>query len=266
MIVIKVGGGKSINIENIASDLAKQKEMTILVHGGNFYMDQYGKKLGIEKKMLTSPTGLTSRYTNKQVIELMYLTYAGLMNKQIVEALQTKNSNAIGLSGIDAKLVVGKKHPALVAVEDGKKKIVKDDLTGSVQSINIKFLKYLIKSGIIPVITPPILTDEAEVINVDGDKIASQIATHLKTRVVIFLIEAPGILKDLNNIDSVIPKVNKAKLEQLLPIVSGRMKRKLLECMKLLDAGIEKIIIADGRVKKPITNALKGVGTHVYKA
>lgn len=266
MIVIKIGGGKSINIENITSDPVFKKEVCVLVHGGNYYLDEYGEKLGYQKKLLTSPTGLSSRYTTKEVIELMYLTYAGLMNKRIVEALQKANFNAVGLSGIDGRLIIGKKHSALVTVENGNKRVIKDDLTGSVQSINVDLINSLIKAGTILVITPPVITDKGEVINVDGDKIAAKIAVSLKTKLLIFLIEAPGILTDLNDDKSVISKVSKDNLEQLLPIVSGRMKRKLLECINLLDTGIEKIIIADGRVKKPITNALKGVGTYVYKS
>ncbi len=266
MIVIKIGGGKSINIENIASDLASLSEVGIVVHGGNYYLDEYGKKLGVEKKTLTSPTGLVSRYTDKEVIELMYLTYAGLANKKIVQVMQKAGINAVGLSGIDGKLVIGKKHPSLLAVENGKKKVIKDDLTGSVQSINKGFLKYLLSKDMIPVITPPVITTDGEVINVDGDKVAAKIATDLKAKLLLFLIEAPGLLTDFKNKDSVITKVNKANLEKLLPLISGRMKRKLLECIKLLDSGIEKIIIADGTIQLPITNALKGGGTHVHKS
>lgn len=266
MIVIKIGGGKSINIENIASDLASLSEVGVVVHGGNYYLDEYSKKLGIEKKMLTSPTGLVSRYTDKEVIELMYLTYAGLANKKIVEVIQKSGLNAIGLSGIDGKLVIGKKHPSLLTVENGKKKVIKDDLTGSVQSINTDFLKYLLSQDMIPVITPPVITADGEVINVDGDKVATKIAMDLKAKLLIFLIEAPGLLTDFKDKDSVITKVNQANLEKLLPRVSGRMKRKLLECIKLLDLGVEKIIIADGTIKLPITNALKGGGTHVHKS
>lgn len=266
MIVLKIGGGKSINIENIALDLASQTEVGVVVHGGNYCLDEYGKQLGIEKKLLISPAGLTSRYTDKEVIELMYLTYAGLINKKIVEAMQKSGVNAIGLSGIDGKLIIGRKHPALLTVENGKKKIVKDDLTGSVQDINAGLLKVLMGNGMIPVVTPPVITSEGEVINVDGDKIASKIAAALKAKLLIFLIEAPGVLMDLDDKNSLISSINKADLEQLVEVVSGRMKRKLLECIKLLDLGIEKIIITDGRVEKPISNALKGAGTHVYKS
>lgn len=265
MIVIKIGGGKSLNINFFASDIATQDEQTIIVHGGNYCMDFYAEKLGIEKKLLESPNGLTSRYTTKETIDLMYMTYAGLMNKKIVEALQKNNLNAIGLSGIDARLIIGKKHDSLLTVENGIKKVVRDDLTGNVKKINIQLLKRFIDHGIIPVITPPVITEENEVINVDGDKIAAKIAVELKAKTLIFLIEAPGILKDINDENSIIAKVNKENLEQILSGVTGRMKRKILECIKLIDSGIEEIIIADGRIENPISSALKGGGTHVSR-
>jgi len=263
MLVIKIGGGENINIENIAEDLAQIKDEFILVHGGNFYLDDLSKKLGIEKKMLESPTGVKSRYTNKEVIELMYLTYAGLANKKIVEVLQKNGVNAIGLSGIDGKLITGKKHQSLMVIEDGKKKIIRDDLTGSIKGINLDLVKNLLKLNLVPVITPPVLTEDGEVINVDGDKITAKIATDFKAETVVFLIEAAGILKDLQDKNSIVKTVTKENLEEIRSQVTGRMKRKIAECIKLLDEGIGKIIIADGRVQNPISSALKGGGTHV---
>src|SRR4051812_24690305 len=112
MIIIKIGGGKNINTQNIAADIKNTNGQVVIVHGGNFYLDDIGQKLGYNKKMLTLPNGITSRYTTKEVIDLMYLTYAGLMNKKIVESLQKVGVNAIGLSGIDGKLIRGKKHQA----------------------------------------------------------------------------------------------------------------------------------------------------------
>ena len=266
MIVIKIGGGKSVNLESISSDIATQDKKMVVVHGGNYYLDFYSQKLGVEKKMLTLPSGMTSRYTTRETIDLMYITYAGLMNKKIVESLLKVGVNAVGLSGVDGKLIVGKRHPSLITVEGDKKKVVKDDLTGNVESINLDLLNLFLDKGMIPVITPPVITQDGEVINVDGDKIASKIATDLKAETLLFLIEAPGILKDLNDEESLIKEVTKENLEELVNVVSGRMKRKLLECIKLIDLGIKKIIISDGRVENPITSALKGAGTHIHES
>lgn len=266
MIVIKIGGGKSVNIDLAASDLSSITEKAILVHGGNYVMDYYGEKLGIEKKFLHSPTGLSSRYTTKETIELMYMTYAGLMNKKIVEALQKNGVNAFGISGVDGRLLVGKKHPALLTIENGVKKVVRDDLTGNIESVDTDLLNSFLEKNITPVITPPVFTKDGEVINVDGDKIAAKIALSLKANVLVFLIEAPGILKDINDGESLITTVTKENLDQILSIAQGRMKRKILECIKLIDSGIEKIIIADGRIKNPVSKALEGGGTHVTKS
>lgn len=267
MIVIKIGGGEKINIENIAKDLVNlKKDNVIIVHGGNFYLDYYSKKLGIGKHYLESPTGLKSRHTTPKVIDLMYLTYAGLANKKIVASLQKYAINAIGLSGLDGKLITGKKHDSLLVIENGKKKIIKDDLTGSVKEINLELLKALLELNLVPVITPPVLSEGGEVINVDGDKITVKIAVGFKAKVVIFLIEAEGILKDLKAENSIIKEVTKENLQDIKLQVSGRMKRKIAECIKLLDEGVEKIIISDGRIKNPLTNALKGGGTHVISS
>lgn len=263
MTIFKIGGGQKINLNYIVEDLKNLKDPFIIVHGGNYYLDYYSQKLNIEKKMLTSPTGLTSRYTTKETIELMYMTYAGLMNKKIVESFRKSGLNAIGLSGLDARLITGKKHPSLLIIENGKKKVVSDDLTGSVQEINTGFLKYLLSQKMIPVITPPVMTTDNEVINVDGDKIASKIALSLKAETLMFLIEATGLLADFQNKNSLLTRINKKEIEKLLPTLTGRVKRKVMECAKLLDSGIEKIIISDGTIENPVTNALKGGGTHV---
>ena len=266
MIVIKIGGGKNINLESVSSDIASINKPIIIIHGGNYYLDKYSKELGIEKKMLTLPFGLKSRYTTQETIDLMYMTYAGLANKKIVASLANNNINAIGMSGIDGKLIIGKRHPALISQEGEKRIVVKDDLTGSVKSINTDLIKSFLDQGLVPVITPPVITEDGVVINVDGDKIASKIATEMSAKTLILLIEAAGIMTDLEDKDSLIKNVNKENLEELLAVVKGRMKRKLMECIKLLDSGIEKIIIADGRIESPISAALAGGGTHIYES
>lgn len=262
MIVIKIGGGKNINIANIAEDLKNLKDDVVIVHGGNFLLDEYSKKLGIEKKYLESPNGLRSRYTTDEVIDLMYLTYCGLANKKIVAELQKNDINAIGLSGIDGKIITGKKHDSLLSIVDGKKKVVKDDLTGSVKEVNTRLLKELLGLGLLPVITPPVITEEGLVINVDGDKITAAIAKELTADKIIFLIEAPGIMKDISDENSLVKEITKDDFEKLSASSEGRMKRKIMEIGKLLGTGVKEVIVSDGRIKNPVTFALSGGGTY----
>ncbi len=262
MIVIKIGGGEKINIKNIAEDLENLKDDIVIVHGGNFLMDEYSKKLGIEKKYLESPKGLKSRYTTVEVIDLMYLTYCGLANKRIVSELQKNGINAIGLSGIDGKIITGKKHDSLLSVVDGKKKVIKDDLTGSVKEVNAELLKNLLELDLVPVITPPVITEEGQVINVDGDKITAAIAKALSADKLIFFIEARGIMKDISDETSLVKEISKEDFETLSANAEGRMKRKIMEVTKLLEIGIKEVIVSDGRIKNPVTFALNGGGTH----
>lgn len=256
MIVIKIGGGKTINLETIIDDLKTIKEPFVIVHGGNYMLDKLLKQFGIDKKYYTSPNGQISRATDKHIIDYMYMSYAGLVNKTIVAACQKNGINAIGLSGVDGRLLEGKKHPAFIAVEQDKKKVIRDDLTGTVEKVNTKLLELLLANGLIPVITPPTITPEGEVINTDGDKIAVKIAAELKAKDLLFLIETAGLLTDFPDESSLVMKIKKSEVETYLPSAVGRMKKKLLMSKWALEHGVESVVIADGRGENPITNAL----------
>src|SRR3989344_986389 len=106
MIIIKIGGGKAINIDGISSDIAtilSQKEQVVVVHGASATRDEIAQKLGVPTKPITSPSGVTSVYTDKAAIDVFLMVYCGLVNKKIVASLIRRNVNAIGLSGVDAK-------------------------------------------------------------------------------------------------------------------------------------------------------------------
>ncbi len=100
MIIIKIGGGNSLNIPGIIADLAELKEQAIIVHGANAIRDKLLADLGIEKKVLTSVSGYSSVYTDQQALDVLIMAYAGLRNKRIVELCQQHGINAIGLSGV----------------------------------------------------------------------------------------------------------------------------------------------------------------------
>src|SRR3989338_5769569 len=106
MIIIKIGGGKNINWDYIAKDLKNIHEEFVIVHGANAWMKEITKKLGVVDKTLTSPSGQTSRYTNKETMDILTMVYSGMINKKIVSTLQKYGINAIGLSGADGKLWV----------------------------------------------------------------------------------------------------------------------------------------------------------------
>lgn len=260
MIIIKIGGGKNINYDAIVSDLHLVKEPFIIVHGGNYALDDIMHRFRIKKEMLISPDSQMSRYTTKEVIKMIYMSYCGLNNKTLVEKMQKKGINAIGLSGIDGKLVTGYRHKALLVVRGGKRKIIRNDMTGTVSHINISLINLLINHGFIPIITPPGLSAELDPINIDGDKIACQLAIELKAKLILFLIEEKGLLYDFHNKKSVIPITEVKNISSVIAITEGRMKKKLIICQWAIDKGVKKIIIADGRAAKPIYQAIVAKG------
>lgn len=264
MILIKVGGGKNINWDYICKDLVsliKSGEKIIVVHGASSTRDEIAEKLKIPTKTITSPSGITSVYTDKKALEVLLMVYAGLINKQIVAKMQSYGINAVGLSGVDGKVWEAKRKDAVYSLENGKTKLISDNLTGKVEKINTELLNLLVKNKYVPVICPPAISFENEIVNTDNDMAVAVMAGVLKIKKTIVLFEAPGMLRDINDPKSLIKKLKKEELENSMKFAVGRMKKKLLGAQKALALGVKKIYWGDGRIEHPILNAIKEKGT-----
>lgn len=261
LTVHKIGGGKSLNIEAFLDDFAALTSPTILVHGGNEELTDLQTRLGHPPQMVTSSTGQASRYTDRETMEYFWMIYCGKGNKLIVEGLQKRGQNAIGLSGLDGGLAIGKRRDKLRAVEDGKPKIIHGDYTGSVDTINVSLLHLLLDHGYTPVITPPALSLEGEAINVDGDKLATQIAIQMGASELNFYMGAPGLMRDIVDPTSLIQSFALDELEEVMQHAGGRMKKKLIAAKWALEGGVAMVRLGDGRVTEPIRRLNGGEGT-----
>ncbi len=262
MILIKIGGGESINLEAVIADLARQDEPFIIVHGANVLRDQLVAKLGIEKTVLTSVSGYTSVFSDQAAIDVIMMSYAGLRNKRIVELAQRNNINAVGLTGLDGRLVQGERNKGIRVRENGKT-LIKRDLSGKPRGINTGLLGLLLDNGYRPVVTIPIVDENGFAINSENDDIVTQMAAALEIDTVIQLIEAPGILDDPNDETSLVERMSMAELNTRDAQVEGRIKRKLLALKRLCSDGKTRVIITDGRGDQPIEDGLNGKGTHI---
>jgi acetylglutamate/LysW-gamma-L-alpha-aminoadipate kinase len=263
MILVKIGGGKEIleNLDNILIDFSKLKGKNLIVHGANYEMKTISEKLGKPEKIVKSPGGFTSRYSDKETIEIFQMVYSGIANKRIVIKLNKYGINAVGLSGIDGKLLVGKRKPFVKILKEGKIKLLRGNYTGTVEKINTNLINILLENNYVPVIAPPAISYKNEPINVDNDRIVGALCKDLEIEIIISLFEAPGLLKDVNNSDSLIKKINSNNLENYMKFAKGRMKKKIHHAQDAFLHGVKKIIFADGRTEKPITDALNGKGT-----
>ncbi len=262
MMLIKIGGGEQINLEAIITDLASFEQPFIIVHGANRLRDRLAQRLGLEKTILTSVSGYSSVFSDQDALDVILMSYAGLRNKQIVELCQRNGINALGLTGLDGRLVQGERNKGIRVRENGKT-MIKRDLSGKPRSINSELLTLLLERGYCPVLTIPIVDEKGFAINSENDDIVARIANTLELDTVIQLIEAAGLLDDANDEASSIARLSIAQLQDREARAEGRIKRKLLSLTRLCQDGKTRVIIADGRGQQPVTDALAGAGTHI---
>ena len=262
MLLIKIGGGESINLEAVIADLATLDEPFMIVHGANVLRDRLTEKLGMKKTILTSVSGYSSVYSDQDAIDVIMMSYAGLRNKRIVELCQRSDINAVGLTGLDGRIVQGERNKGIRVRENGKT-LIKRDFSGKPRSINVELLRLLIDNHYCPVMTIPIADENGFAINSENDDIVVKIANALEIDTVIQLIEAPGFLDDPQDESSLVERMNLAELSAREAQVEGRIKRKLLALMRLCASGKTRVILTDGRGEHPVADALDGRGTQI---
>jgi acetylglutamate/LysW-gamma-L-alpha-aminoadipate kinase len=260
MIIVKIGGGSGINIPGVIKDLSGLDEKYMIVHGANALRDKLAEDLGQPKQVLTSVKGYTSVYSDEKLLDVMMMAYAGLRNKRIVELCHQHDINAVGLTGLDGKLVQGRRNKGIRVYEGKKLKIIRD-FSGKPQAVNAPFLQLLLNNGYVPVVTVPIIDEQNTAINAENDDVVRVLQQSLQADTVINLIEAPGFLRDKDDEASLIKNIASAELEAREQQVEGRMKRKMLAVRKLFEHGATKVIISDGRCRHPVADALAGKGT-----
>ncbi len=266
MLVIKIGGGSAIGeggYANFAQDLAGLDEPAVVVHGGNAEFSRLSRELGMPPRMITSASGRISRYTDAATMDAMLMAYAGKVNKRLVATLQTAGVNAVGLSAVDGRIAWGRRKPVLRGTEDGKPKVLRDDHAGTLDGVDTRLLRLLLGAGYLPVLTPPALGEAGVPINVDGDKLALELAVALDADGLLFFSDTPGLLADKEDESSLVRAIDASASEAALAAASGRMVVKVEAALGAIERGVKRVVFADGRVERPIRRALAGEGTVV---
>lgn len=235
--VIKIGGStldsRDTTIEDIVS-LQKQGQSLVIVHGGGNTVTTWLKRQGIETKFVRG-----ERVTDAPALEVALAVLAGLVNKEIVAAINNLGGNGAGISGIDGSLVKGRiKNPEMGYV-------------GTADSINPEILEVLLAAGFIPVVSPMSLysvdrpDNASQILNINADPTAGDLAAAINAEKLIFLTNVAGILDASENL---IPKLTPQKAESLVKsgVITGGMIPKLNACLTALNAGAVARII-DGR-------------------
>ena len=263
MIVVKMGGAQGVNLPAVCADVAalvKGGQPVVFVHGGSNETNELTNQLGLTPRFITTVTGFTSRYTDRKTLEIFTMATAKV-NLILVEQLQKAGVNAVGLSGIDGRLLCAKRNEAIKIVENGKRLVIRDDYTGKIDTVNSGLLHSLLAAGLTPVIQPLAISEQGDALNVDADRAAAMIAGAMGADQLILLTNVPGLMRNFPDEATVIPYIERHQVEAALALAEGRMKKKVLGAIEALERGVSKVVFADGRVEHPLFAALEGKGT-----
>ncbi|MCI0519150.1 MAG: [LysW]-aminoadipate kinase [Chloroflexi bacterium] len=266
LTVVKLGGADGVDFSLICQDAAAllaAGRRLVLVHGGSSEANRLGESLGHPPRFIASPSGYTSRYTDRQTLEIFIMAVNGKVNTLLVGQLQALGVNALGLAGADGRLLLASRKEAVQSIENGRRKIIRDDYTGKIEAVNAGLLHTLLAAGYLPVVAPLALSPAGELLNVDADRAAAMLAAALHADTLVLLTAVSGLLRAFPDETTLISNLPRHRLDEALGFAEGRMKKKILGAQEALAGGAGQVAIADGRVEQPISRALAGGGTHI---
>jgi acetylglutamate kinase len=256
-VVVKYGGNAMVNPhlkQQVMDDIVLLWLIgvkVVLVHGGGPEISGMMDKLGKKPEFID---GL--RVTDQETVDIVQMVLAGKVNKTLVTMLEKRGGNAIGLCGMDGKLI------------EAKMKDKKLGYVGEVTKINIGPVSDILEKGYIPVISTLGCDEEGNAYNINADTAAAHIAGALGAERFILMTDIAGILKDKDDPSTLIPEISLAETDSLFEsgVISSGMIPKVQCCVTAIKAGVKNVVIMDGRVHHSILMELltnEGAGTLV---
>ena len=256
-VVVKYGGNAMVN-EQLKQQVMEDIVLlwligvkVVLVHGGGPEINDLMNRLGKKAEFVN---GL--RVTDRETVDIVQMVLAGKVNKTLVNLLEMKGGNAVGLSGMDGRLIQ-------CSMKDERLGYV-----GKIEKIHIEPVTDLLEKGYIPVISTVGCDKQGNTYNINGDTAAAHIAGALNAERLIMMTDIAGLLKDKDDPSTLIPAVTVSEAKQLQAegVISGGMIPKVECCIDAIGAGVKHVVIMDGRVPHSILMELltdEGAGTMV---
>ncbi|WP_247730946.1 acetylglutamate/acetylaminoadipate kinase [Halovivax limisalsi] len=269
-VVIKIGGASAVDPAGALADVAHLSangRPVAVVHGGSTAVDETLEALGEEPTYVETPGGVVGRFTDETAMEAFTMAMAGTVNTDLVEALQNEGVDAIGLTGLDGKLLAGTRKSAVRVLEDGTKKIKRGDHSGTVESVNADLLETLQAGGYVPVVGGPVLGAESDggytAVNADADRAAAAVAGALGADLVV-LTDVAGVYADPEDESTLIESATtEAEFQALEDAAAGFMTKKVMAAREALEGGASSVVVADANANDPVLTALDGAGTTI---
>ena len=269
IVVVKYGGhamGDEASAKSFARDIVLMEQTAInpvVVHGGGPQIGEMLKRLGIKSEFAA---GL--RITDKETVEIVEMVLAGSINKQIVGFINAAGGRAIGLTGKDGNMVQARKVTRNVVDPDSNiEKVIDLGFVGEPDKVDVSVLNQILGRDLIPVLAPVATSADGATYNVNADTFAGAIAGALKAKRLLLLTDVPGVLDKSKQLIGDL-SVDDARRLIADGTITGGMIPKVETCIYALDAGVEAVVILDGKVEHAVLMELltdAGAGTLMHR-
>jgi acetylglutamate kinase len=268
--VVKIGGeiaDSEATLHSFCEEVALLSQVgihVVVVHGGGKQATKLSRQLGIEPQMVQG-----RRITDEQTLDVVMMVFAGTINTEILAALREYGSEAVGISGVDGGIINAVKRPPqkIRNEKTGVEEIIDFGHVGDIQSIDPKLLETLIAADFVPVMASLGGDDAGNILNINADTVASEIASALKAEKLILVTDVDGILRDDK---SLISRVTPTEIDELIKsgVIKGGMVPKAMSAVEALKDGVQSVHIISGQ--KPSTLLAEvftegGSGTMIHR-
>jgi len=268
--VVKIGGeiaDSDATLHSFCEEVALLSQVgihVVMVHGGGKQATQLSKQLGIEPQMVQG-----RRITDEQTLDVVMMVFAGTINTEIIAALREYGAEPVGISGVDGGIINAVKRPPqkIKNEKTGVEEIVDFGHVGDIQSIDPKLLETLLAADFVPVMASLGGDDAGNILNINADTVASEIASALKAEKLILITDVDGILRDDKTL---ISRVTPQEIDELIKsgVIRGGMVPKATSAVEALKDGVQSVHIISG--KKPSTLLAEvftetGSGTMIHR-
>ncbi len=217
----------------------------VVVHGGGAGLDAACKAFGHPVEKVAG-----RRVTSPGVLEAAKMVFAGKLHTDLLADLRAAGLPCVGLSGVDAQLITAAKRPPVTVVPDGAEaaQLVDYGLVGDIEQVNPGLLHHLLDGGYVPVVAPLTANDEGQVFNTNADGIAAALAVAMQAEKLFFLLQVPGLLRDVARPSSLVPLAGLAELEALEAqgSIQGGMRPKVAAAKEALASGVPSVHLVSG--------------------
>jgi len=268
--VVKIGGeiaDDEATLHSFCEEVALLSQVgihVVMVHGGGKQATQLSKQLGIEPQMVQG-----RRITDEKTLDVVMMVFAGTINTEIIAALREYGAEPVGISGVDGGIIYAVKRPPqkIKNEKTGVEEIIDFGHVGDIQSIDPKLLQTLLAADFVPVMASLGGDDAGNILNINADTVASEIASALKAEKLILVTDVDGILRDDK---SLISRVTPQEIDELIKsnVIRGGMVPKATSAVEALKDGVQSVHIISG--KKPSTLLAEvftetGSGTMIHR-